>query len=922
MLYTSFSLNGTWVMGYDEKKYQGTENPFKVLDINEKNSGQNTISDAVPGYFEDMTDKFSGTSFSESIKINPEYTKQSYPMAETAPDMALPNPYGTFFYKREISLAKTENQTVIHFEGVQNSVRVWVNDKFIGFHEGYSTPFDILVPDDALKEGLNTIVLAVSNHDLGGYDNRLISGLTTRACNRYTGGITGDVELRTYKSDLRDASVLISEDLKTVKVNVSAVADATFNWTVSDGDKVLREGTEDKSFEFSAEGFELWSPENPKLYTLKIQDKDCSLEKVFGVRRLIAKGTKFELNGLPYYLRGICEHCYFPETLHLNHDKDYYRFIVKTVKNLGFNFIRMHTYIPEREYMEVCDELGMILHVESPNNTTVSEWKQIVDMCKQHTSVCIYCCGNELLIDDKYIEHLKECADVVHQNTDSLFSPLSALRGLEYAFHLDQRTMHEVVDEPFMHNPRKFKDVGQFTDMYSTYIGGDHSYTSTDCDYEEVDKNSVVYKKPRVSHEICIDGTYADLSLIDRYKGTRVGETDMLTSIKRHLEEKGVLDKAPLYFKNSCQWQRRVRKYCFEAVRMSDTMSGYDFLGPIDTHWHTFGYDVGMMNEFYELKPGETRENVLMYNSETVLLTDLKRKTNFLAGQQVSIGIHTSYFGKGILEKGILNVCLTAEGKVIETQSVEVANIQNGRVSKIYDFKFTMPKTEKPMALELSVTLEGKELECKNKWELYVFPEAKVTENKELIIKEEITKEELISNMNDGKTVLLLGSKPFNTLPTSFKIALAGRCAGNLATVIKDHPVVKDMPNDGFCAWQFAEMFENGNAVVFEDDSVPFNPIIEVVSTHKYVVRQAALFEFCAGNGKLMVCSFDFKDDDPASNWFKGELVSYACGQSFSPEERIDIKTLEILIDGQTKKAEGNTNFAFNPNDKADVKVN
>ena len=55
-------------------------------------------------------------------------------------------------------------------------------------------------------------------------------------------------------------------------------------------------------------------------------------------------------------------------------------------------------------------------------------------------------------------------------------------------------------------------------------------------------------------------------------------------------------------------------------------------LGDIDHHWHTFGYRAGMMNEFYEMKPGETAENVRRYNGESVLLTDLGTERCFGAG--------------------------------------------------------------------------------------------------------------------------------------------------------------------------------------------------------------------------------------------------------------------------------------------------
>ena len=86
--------------------------------------------------------------------------------------------------------------------------------------------------------------------------------------------------------------------------------------------------------------------------------------------------------------------------------------------------------------------------------------------------------------------------------------------------------------------------------MYSSYANGHHSYFSLNADAEEIDRWSAVYGKPRVSHEICIDGTYTDLSLKSRYKGTRVGNTEMFTSLEQHLEEKGLLKNAALYFRN------------------------------------------------------------------------------------------------------------------------------------------------------------------------------------------------------------------------------------------------------------------------------------------------------------------------------------------------------------------------------------
>jgi len=521
----------------------------------------------------------------------------------------------------------------------------------------------------------------------------------------------------------------------------------------------------------------------------------------------------------------------------------------------------------------------------------------------------------------------------VHENTDALFSPMSAMRGLEY-FWVEPEQEKEMKAEPFKHHPRRIAAVGEFSDLYSSYPNGQHSYFYLDGKPEMVDEWGQVYGKPRVSHEICIDGTYVDLSLKDRYLGTRVGRTEFFSSVEEHLEKKGVLKNAPLYFRNSCEWQRRVRKFCFEQVRRCNRIAGYDFLGPIDTHWHTFGYNVGMMNEFYELKPGETVRNVRMYNSPTVLLTDLGRKRNFVSGETLSSEILVSHFGTDNLIGAQLIIRLEADGEMIKRWGVELAEIRNGQVSRIYQLVCELPTVQKPINMRLYVTLDGERVFAENEWELYVFPEMDnvadepdhveedTTDNTEakLIISRGMAIGELEALLNSGKDVLLLGTEPFVSLPTSYRIALAGRTSGNLATVIVDHPLLNELPHEGFCGWQFSELLEGGRAICFESDQVPFEPIIEVVSTHKYVIRQASLFEFRVGNGRLVVCSLNLKETDPAARWLVKQLVSYMQNEVFRPKHVLDREQLHALANGKVKHTALNTNLAFNVNDKTAVR--
>lgn len=911
MNYISFSLNGGWDMFYSEKQYTDEAVPTLTKLSHEPDC---FVENAIPGYWEDMTEQFRNMPFFGKLKINPEYGVQTYPILGTAPDMALPNVMGNFFYSREVVLEDTASNVAIRFEGVQNSASVWINGTFIGRHEGYSTSFELDIPNGVLKIGENNIIISVSNFRLKGHDGRGVSGLTSRAANEYTGGVTGDVELRAYKTPLRDVNLLVSKELDRVFVKLETRERVKLNWQVYDGEEMIKSGEAEDDFSFDTCGMEYWSPENPKLYVLKVLCGEYGITRQFGVRRLVVDDVKFKLNGTPYFLRGICEHCYFPMTVHPTHDISFYRNVIKKIKELGFNFIRFHTYIPAEEYMQAADELGVLLHVESPNYTSVDEFREIVRFCRRHTSVVIYCCGNELSIDDSYTEYLGHCADAVHSGTDGLFSPLSALRRAEYFFP-DCKT----VPAPFEHCPETFEKLDKFSDMYSSYALGQLSYFSLDANPSQLDDWSKVYNKPRVSHEICIDGTYTDLSLKDRYKNTRVGKTEMFSSIEAHLEKKGLLEKAPLYFKNSSEWQRQIRKHCFESARLCDKLAGFDFLGPIDTHWHTFGYDVGMMNEFYELKPGETVENVLRYNSPTVVLCDLDKSYNFTVGKELSCGIYTSHYGTADLHNARLEIRLMRDGKVIHRESTVIEAIENGRVSKLYDLSFTLPMSEKPYEAQLVVTLDSGDIFAENKWDVYAFPPCTEPDFGDILISNGMTSDELIKALNDGRDVFLIGSEPFVSMPTDFRIALAGRTAGNLATVINDHPLTRDLPNRGFCSWQFCSMMRGGTAVCFEADEVPFEPIIEVVSTHKYVIRQSSLFEFRALRGRLIVCGMVFSDTDPCSIWFKSKIASYMQSDSFAPDNYIGEKELLLLMNKSVKKAEENRNFAFNPNDKATI---
>ena len=911
----TIALNGFW-----DIDYLSAEPYVSEIKPELSTSGGYVTKFPVPAYWEDELDVMRSGALHTKLAWNPMYTLQRYPQSGYCPDMALPNPVGCFVYKRSFTAADISefSDAELYVGGAQNALSAWINGVYVGRHEGYSTEFALKIPEGALRLGENEITLAVSNNRLSGYMGRPVSGLTSRAANECTGGIWGDVEIRGYSVGLRDVFVIVSEDLSEFTVKAVGAENAEKRVEIfSEGEFAFSVDIPAGESEITvpADGFERWSPANPTLYTLKISACGDAIERRFGVRKMTSRGMRLYFNGEPYFFRGICEHCYHPLTVHPTREKNYYRRLIRTIKELGFNSIRFHTHVPMPEYMEAADELGIVIEVETPNNTTYSEWLEIINAARRHPSVCAFSSGNEMVIDEDYIEHLRSVADYVHTESDALFSPMSAMRGIEYHSFGDLR-----VEEPFPHNPKRLAALDEFCDLYNSYSNSQTSYESSNGDPAVIDRKNSIYSRPLLSHEICIHGTYIDLSLKDRYRGSRIGDTEFMSSVEKHLSDVGLLDKANLYYRNSVKWQMMLRKHCFETVRRSDSFAGYDFLGDIDTHWHTFGYCVGMMNEFYELKPGETRENVLRYNSDTVLLCDLPKIPNYNLGDKVTLPILVSNYGEE-LDSATLNVRVNAGGKVIFRREIRVGKVESGKISELYTAEFNIPRFGKPAKLTITATLFGGNTDAENVWDIFAFPKAELMPSDRAIKACRVTVAEnmdigtLAAKLRAGESVVLFGNGPFKTMPVSFQLSVAGRTFGHLATVIADHPLMRDLPNDGYCAMQFRNMMSGAKAAVLDTKGVPHEPIIDIASTYKNAHREAMLFEYRVGAGRLLVSTLNMSESDPAAAWLRREMIDYAMSDEFAPKQALSISELYRLCDA-TPLDEGNdTNQAFNKND-------
>ena len=935
-IYDAVPLTGAWEMAYRSNAWDSVTCPqFKGV----------AVAKAVPGYWENMVPVLRAAGMKDAFRINPAYERQTIPMMQWAKCTTLPNIYGCFLYRRTFTLERLPQcPAFLAFDCVRNQVHAWVNGKFVAFRQGFSTPFELPIPDGVLREGENEIVLAVSNNPNKGYNGSDVSGLTTRGLFEATGGIDGRLELRFAGNGIRDVYVTTAKDLKSFTVHVGERGMGNGErvlYEIKNGDgKVVAKGEAKGDFTLPTKGFSFWSPENPVRYTLTLTTPEGTCSQKFGIRRLVPDGERMRLNGELTYLRGVTEHCYFAETVQLPRNLAYYRMISAKRKELGFNFLRFHTYVPPDEYLEAMDELGIMVHIESPNFVTLEEYDAIIRFARRHPCVVAYCTGNETWIDGNAEKYLESVAKLVHAETDSLFTPMSAMRNVEYMV----RRGKDTADKPFLHVPSRMARLASYCDYFTSYQLGAVSYDSLNgASAATIDAWGDAYcGKPRTMHETCIDGSFCDITLEKGYpKDSPITKEGVFSEVRRHLTERGLLDRAPAYVRNSSEWMRRIRKFTFEKVRASRRIVGYDYLGDIDSRWHTFGYSNGMMDEFYRLKYGETVENVRRYNSAAVLLCSLGNDFNFNAGEKKRVAFTISNFA-GDANDGVVKVSLVkweegndshAEaqrgrerrgcGECVWGDERKVRDVKNGEIAAVGEFEVAIPAVEKPAKYLLRASFVGGAVKAENEWEIYAFPENSTRSTRSnshlhnVRIVSNISRDDLLAAMGRGERVLLLGKGPFKSLRTSFRIGLAGRTSGHYATIIKPgHPALEGMPHEGFCGWQFRRLMQNGAAVQLEA-GVPFDPIIEVASSDKYLIRQAMLFEYKVGEGRLLVCSFAFGANDPAAAWLKARLEAYAASDAFDPKQSLTLEQLRAVIDAPLFSAEGNKNVALNPDDPA-----
>lgn len=317
------------------------------------------------------------------------------------------------------------------YVGAANYIaNVTFNGKRLGRHEGGFTPFCYEVTDLMKREG-NFLIIGVN----GGRKADYIPAEVADWFNH--GGITRDVLLietpRTFinnyfialdKSSLKEKNRVISGRIEVSGETLPAVAKIQIPELRIEQDIAV--GADGKAeFSLNAKRLQLWSPDSPKLYDVRLIAGNDTVDDLIGFRSIETKGKQILLNGKPVFLKGICLHDENPLQRNRANSMEDASLVIGWAKELGCNFLRLAHYPHQENLVRLADKEGILLWEELPlywgiqwNNPKVLEkakkqYQELINRDYNRASSIIWSIANETSVVPERNAFLGELADYV-----------------------------------------------------------------------------------------------------------------------------------------------------------------------------------------------------------------------------------------------------------------------------------------------------------------------------------------------------------------------------------------------------------------------------------------------------------------------------------------------------------------------------
>lgn len=713
----------------------------------------------------------------------------------------------------------------------------------------------------------------------------------------------------------------------TVDVDLNEATDAPLglrarildgNRTLAEARAVFEPGQGTVRFDVPFTDFELWEPANPHLYTMRLEllggNTLDTVSLRFGMRKFETRGTKFYLNNQPIFLRCFGDDHYYPDTLCPPHEKEWYLERLQRARDYGFNAVKGCVEVIPPDYVEACDEAGILIIQEMPfglstlraNRYTIEEpflsffldeLEGLIRVSRNHASVVSYSMSSELEIHNQT------------QQSFEYFSQVLPGRARELAPHA------VMIDCTGYGSGMEMDKGARDTDFYAVIVP---TWVKQALDEVPLPTDGAV---PTVLHEYNWWSSYPDPDSAAKYEGAQLLPF-WIDSMHATAEKQGVAGELDHFHAISQQHQTITRKDGIEYARRNPNAEGYILWLLIDFgHWCE-----GLLDDFWDPKNVSPAE-FLQSNGDTVLVLAEEGKRCIEAGGEQAFPLLVDHYGPengGGFRVHWRVVTPFGESTGIATDVV----LTPGAATRVEGIVADLPgagESTEGYALEVQAELAAPDgtVMNTNQWSYWAFEDtpapsatastapattdgiqyrfasespAGIDPGTELLVTDFVD-DALLAWVEEGGACLLLADEVdikakalYGT--TSFyrlyrPIPWNAGDSGNSGTVIYDHPAMAAFPHDGWCDFQFVHLIRDTKPMEFEPlREFGVEPIVRSLDSYRAMRHNAYLLEFQVGAGRVLATTFrvlPMLEENIEARALLAALTDYARGDAFQP---------------------------------------
>ncbi len=342
---------------------------------------------------------------------------------------------GIGWYRKTLELPKamSDKRVYVQFDGAMSYSQVWINGNLVGGRPYGYTSFEVDITKYFKFDEKNILAVRLDNPPLssrwytgGGLyrDVRLVTKPQTNVA--FNGVCITTSSVSESSADCKVVTEIedFSNNAKDLQVRVQVISPEGKTLANSETNVKPNKGKTQAINTLKISNPALWDIETPTLHTAKIEILsdgkvvDTYLQK-FGIRSISYDREKgFRLNGKRVQFKGVClHHDLGPIGTAFNVSAA--RRQLEIMKDMGANAIRTSHNPPAPAFLDLCDEMGLLVQVEAFDEWKMTkmrngyhklfdEWaeRDLTDLIKRdrnHPCVVMWSIGNE--VEEQKVDH-------------------------------------------------------------------------------------------------------------------------------------------------------------------------------------------------------------------------------------------------------------------------------------------------------------------------------------------------------------------------------------------------------------------------------------------------------------------------------------------------------------------------------------